>query len=254
MEKLLLVFYLLVLTGTDKGYSQAKSNDITYVEYKKSSGLSYIQTVQLWFTKETALSKFKENSSIREWPAFNGKKYASLEDSLVDQEIINDLDSKMSDKSLNKTVYFKNVKDPFYIRTNFDGKGTKYCISDTVPIIQWELLSDTTILLGFNCQKANFTFKSGQKGYAWFVPNIPVPFGPEKVGGLPGLILKIGSYDGNYKVEASAIKYPYNEQIVIAPCTGGINITDKKLTEHLNKQNEEMFKMMDSFKQRRDNN
>ena len=63
--------------------------------------------------------------------------------------------------------------------------------SDSVPKLKWEFLTeDSDSILGYGCSKATAEF-AGRKYTAWFTAEIPLPFGPYKFGGLPGLILKI---------------------------------------------------------------
>ncbi|MDL2257346.1 GLPGLI family protein [Bacteroidales bacterium OttesenSCG-928-I14] len=42
---------------------------------------------------------------------------------------------------------------------------------------------------------------------AWFAPGIPIPNGPWKFGGLPGLILKLYDTDENFIFECDGIEY-----------------------------------------------
>lgn len=63
--------------------------------------------------------------------------------------------------------------------------------SEPVPVMQWEFAADSTrTILGFECQMATVEF-AGRKYSAWFTTELPLPYGPYKFGGLPGLILKI---------------------------------------------------------------
>ncbi|MFT4031057.1 MAG: GLPGLI family protein [Siphonobacter sp.] len=59
-----------------------------------------------------------------------------------------------------------------------------------VPDIQWEIASDTKNIGKIECQKATCFF-AGRQYTAWFAPSIPFPYGPWKLGGLPGLILEV---------------------------------------------------------------
>ncbi|MEQ1744566.1 MAG: GLPGLI family protein [Saprospiraceae bacterium] len=72
----------------------------------------------------------------------------------------------------------------------------KNCVvSDTLGTIQWTLHDDEQRVFGqFTCLKATGSFR-GRDYEAWYAPDIPVPSGPFKLGGLPGLILEAQTTD-----------------------------------------------------------
>lgn len=61
--------------------------------------------------------------------------------------------------------------------------------------MQWEMVDSTTNILGYYCLMATTDYH-GRRWTAWFTPDIPVPFGPWKFRGLPGLILKAEADNG----------------------------------------------------------
>lgn len=52
-----------------------------------------------------------------------------------------------------------------------------------------KLSHETIQILNFKAQKATAKY-GGRKWTAWFCQEIPIPNGPYKFGGLPGLIVK----------------------------------------------------------------
>src|SRR5690606_32559800 len=66
--------------------------------------------------------------------------------------------------------------------------GRDYLLDEEMPELDWEILEDTKDIGGYICQKAVANFK-GRVYEAWFTTEIPMPFGPWKLQGLPGLIL-----------------------------------------------------------------
>lgn len=59
------------------------------------------------------------------------------------------------------------------------------------PVISnWELADETRVINTITCKKAKVKFK-GRNWIAWYAPEIPLPYGPMKFSGLPGLIIKI---------------------------------------------------------------
>lgn len=74
--------------------------------------------------------------------------------------------------------------------------------TDSVPALDWVFGNEETdTILGYECRKATTEF-AGRQYTAWFTPEIPLPFGPYKFGGLPGLILKIEDGERQFVWEA----------------------------------------------------
>ena len=70
---------------------------------------------------------------------------------------------------------------------------------------QWEIVSDSTeTILGYECMMAESDYH-GRHWQAWFTPEVAVPFGPWKLHGLPGLILKAEA-DGGFAFTATGIE------------------------------------------------
>lgn len=77
-----------------------------------------------------------------------------------------------------------------------------FVYSDSVPTLEWSFNDETTdSIMGYDCSKATVEF-AGRNYTAWFTPEIPLPFGPYKFGGLPGLILKLEDAERQYIWEA----------------------------------------------------
>lgn len=70
---------------------------------------------------------------------------------------------------------------------------------------QWNIMEDSTAtVLGYECVMAESDYH-GRHWRAWFTPEIPMPYGPWKLNGLPGLILKAES-DGGFSFIATGIE------------------------------------------------
>jgi GLPGLI family protein len=72
-----------------------------------------------------------------------------------------------------------------------------YLVEEPIPVINWQISTDTATFGGMHCQKATAHFK-GRDYTAWFCPDIPFHGGPWKLSGLPGLILE--AYDSKKQV------------------------------------------------------
>lgn len=75
--------------------------------------------------------------------------------------------------------------------------------STPLPKFDWKILDKQEKLFGYTCNKATTTF-GGRKYTAWYTIDIPLPYGPYKFGGLPGLILKIEDSDKMYVWELAS--------------------------------------------------
>lgn len=66
---------------------------------------------------------------------------------------------------------------------------TKYVIEESYPEPDWKIVDEEKQIGGYLAQKATTHF-GGRDYTVWFTPEIPLPFGPWKLHGLPGLILE----------------------------------------------------------------
>jgi len=102
-------------------------------------------------------------------------------------------------------------------------QGRPFVISDTLRTPEWRLLDDTKEIHGMKCQKA-VAKVYGREYEAWFSADIPIPYGPWKLNGLPGLILEARSTDGEINFEIREIQQASNEPHEIMPPSEGKNI------------------------------
>ena len=82
--------------------------------------------------------------------------------------------------------------------------GKPFYLSDSLYPMHWEITADEKRLDSFNCVKAKCRFR-GRDYIAWFSPDIPLPFGPWKMGGLPGLIIDLQDVDENLVIRLRSI-------------------------------------------------
>ncbi len=72
-------------------------------------------------------------------------------------------------------------------------------------IISWEIQSESEDISGYNTQRATTQF-AGRNYTAWFTTEIPIPDGPYKFSGLPGLILKLEDSRQEYVFQFKGLK------------------------------------------------
>ena len=86
---------------------------------------------------------------------------------------------------------FKNM--PEGKNTVYQGFGfNRYTYEEDIESQEWILGDSVRSILGYECRQAECDYR-GRHWIAWYAPEIAVPEGPWKLGGLPGLILE--AYD-----------------------------------------------------------
>ena len=130
-------------------------------------------------------------------------------------DIINHFDSLATEQVRRGAESYSNVSgNPWPLEITRPIRGNKadlkyrlsisafFVYPDSVPSLEWNFSDeDTDSIMGFECRKATVQF-AGRSYTAWFTPEIPLPFGPYKFGGLPGLILKLEDAERQFVWEA----------------------------------------------------
>jgi GLPGLI family protein len=126
-------------------------------------------------------------------------------------ESINIRGSRLITNYVGNQVYFDREKDTLW--SYIMGMGNIY-IKEKKPTINWTFEKDTKKIGVFTCKKATATFR-GRDYTVWYTTAIPIPYGPWKLNGLPGLVLE--GYDSEYKIYFyfKNIEYPLKKKIKI---------------------------------------
>jgi GLPGLI family protein len=121
-----------------------------------------------------------------------------------------------SEEKSEESEGYSGRKEEFNVRRNFEKNtmndalemlGKTYLVEDSLGTPNWKILNDIKDVAGHICMKAMIedTLKK-QKIIAWFAQDIPVNAGPERLYGLPGLILELDINDGAVTIEATKIE------------------------------------------------
>lgn len=166
MHKIILILLLSNI------YTQENIQNHTIVEYTLDLNLDIPISKNSQLTFTSAQSIYKEGKGDIK--------------SIPDNTQVRDL------SGTNPTFYFVNLKDrTLRMKTQLDGE--RIIVKENLPAIEWNIKPDSKReIMGFDCIEAEALFR-GRLYTAWFSPDIPVPFGPWKLQGLPGLILE--AYD-----------------------------------------------------------
>ena len=81
----------------------------------------------------------------------------------------------------------------------------KFAYAEPLGQLTWAVSPTTATIAGYTCQRATTTY-AGRHWEAWFTREIPVPEGPYKFYGLPGLIVKLADIGANYTYELARLR------------------------------------------------
>lgn len=80
-----------------------------------------------------------------------------------------------------------------------------FVYDESIPEMEWQLLDGADSVAGYACKIAQTHFR-GRVWKAWYTLQIPIPTGPWKLHGLPGIILRAVDQTGTYSFECIGIE------------------------------------------------
>ncbi len=130
-----------------------------------------------------------------------------------------------------KQVYNNRKKDTIYWNQWVD-----FYVAEKTPKIEWKLIKETKKIGDFTANKATCSFR-GRDYTAWYILDVPLPYGPWKLQGLPGLIIE--AYDTHKEMYFyfKSLEYPTKNKTKITQI--------QRPKDHL-----ETWKTLDDFKKR----
>ena len=121
------------------------------------------------------------------------------------------------DKKQMKETIANSAGGPVRLNRQISGSGTEYyqypndrkllrkeslfgnfLVTESLPVINWQITGDTATYGGLHCQKATCHFK-GRDYTVWFCPDLPLHLGPWKLNGLPGVIVEASDATGDVR-------------------------------------------------------
>mgnify|MGYP005820024803 CR=1 FL=1 len=111
-----------------------------------------------------------------------------------------------------KQVYFNRKSDSLWWSQRF--RGNIY-VAESRPKIDWKLTDETKKIGDIKAFKATGGFR-GRNYTVWYIRDIPLPYGPWKLQGLPGLIVE--AYDDRKEmfIYFKSLEFPTNNQTPIS--------------------------------------
>jgi GLPGLI family protein len=226
----LFVFFLLLNTQL---LSQSIPNTL-FVKYQR---LNETDGYNQWFTTTGTFYSWLANETPPvNVPVIVDDKLIFTSDTVLYKNEIKDFIKKATEdarKQKQQVFYRSNFSDLLiYSGISFDNKV--FLITDSLqPMTNWEVISDTTIILGFKCQKA-VTNYYGTNFEAYFTTEFEFSGGPKNFRGLPGIILKVENLQTKTGYMAIELQYPYKDKIPKIP-DEGIPITKSEFMKRQEK-------------------
>ncbi|MEX0595552.1 MAG: GLPGLI family protein, partial [Candidatus Paceibacterota bacterium] len=129
--------------------------------------------------------------------------------------------------SLGGRIY-RNIKDKLIInRRPKNSISEAFIFKENWVDINWKIESDTKKIGNYTATLAKGSFR-GRDYSAWFTYDIPIPFGPWKLHGLPGLILEAEDSEKMMRFYATEVIIPFENTEIIKEPTAENEITHKE--------------------------
>jgi len=208
------------------------------------------QTIEVHYQIQIDLSGGKSQPNLQQYHLTNSQG-KSLQKKFLEKH-----SSENRDGSTSRFVKVGN--DTTFIYKNFSTDRliseerifTKaFVVEDNLQLFKWTIEADTLTVLSQKCRKASTKFR-GREYIAYFAEDIPIPDGPYKFNGLPGLILKVLMVNSEsvFVAEAVSIRLNGTNKEIRNPFEG------KKLTryEDYKKEHKRKSSEMEAYSQQGD--
>jgi GLPGLI family protein len=185
----------MILIINFKAISQ-KQTSIGKIEYEmivKTNNNLDIFNATLIFNEQISKFIFNKKQQNNEIIEKKGK-----EDKTIINIKINDTISNSIINDLNKKEIYNITKEEIIFEENNSQN--------------WNLVDEEKNIGNLKCKKATCSFR-GRDYIAWFSDEVPLPFGPWKFNGLPGLIIEISDKANEVFFSLININIPYNTEI-----------------------------------------
>lgn len=204
MKRKIIISFLLIAIW---GKVNAQNSESALVEYKIYTDRASVYE-HLPFSTDTVKGILKFNSNQSSFQINTGKNGRRN----INQIFAGGQDLFYRDSSKNEFIQqTTKLKEPYRI---------------TLETLDWTIMSEQRVINNYLCVKAIRKKEDlngdglAEKGeiIAWFTPEIPVPYGPSKYGGLPGLIVQC-EY-GNTIIKLNKVHWNEEELKILEPNLG----------------------------------
>jgi GLPGLI family protein len=231
----LLIFLIPTFGLTQSGY-------VTYIQYEGEKPT----IVSMYFDKTQSLYIYNIGKKGRIHKAANGEVIDFDNDEKFAQQLAKygTFYEYNSDEE-GQLVYMNWQSNSLIFRDIFRNDA---CIvkEPILPKFKWVLRKDFKKIGKYSCQKAVAKIR-GRNYEAWFTTEIPIPTGPWKLHGLPGLILEATDDSKKYRYIFQSIDMPLKDKDVLTKLpTKGKVINLKEYPNFLKLQDENYKREIES--------
>lgn len=201
MKSLLIITITLFSTNTFCQNSKSEGFiDYQFTHHYDTLNLDkkHTETLRLYYNNDIAV--YRSLARLQ----FDSAKHAEFQQAVSENKTFNMNLGQLPSGSIEQFFTFSKDQKTLSFRKFLN---VNYLAVDTTTI-NWNLYSDTITIFGYKCQKAVGDFK-GRTYTVWFSTSLPYSFGPWKLKGLPGIILKAVDSKNQVSFIASGINtYP----------------------------------------------
>lgn len=214
-------------------YGQTSQKGIAMYEYQIPNEKLLIKEAALEFDQDQTLFTYNRTKSIQKGvdDAIAGSdNKINVSISTADEQGFATYRDFKNKEIINRSPKIGKLFDPF----TYDDEWISF---------DWEIKEQFKKVGKYNVQKAIGKFR-GRTYIAWFTEEIPLPYGPWKLFGLPGLIIEAEDTEQMFKAKLLSIKYPCECDIRIEKPTAEENKSLRQYVEFRENIHKMIFEKM----------
>lgn len=208
MKKLFLAIFCLC---TNLLFGQQNQTHTGVVTYEQIDNYGQKTIVQLFFSNEKSFYISNRGSKSRVNKLANGETLDTHDDAKLTKQLMSG--------GMIYPYYIDEEGDVIYMNWKSDSLIFRQVLKHDpvivlephLPKINWKITTESKKVGTFLCFKAIALFR-GRNYEAWFTPDLPIPTGPWKLHGLPGLILEAQDTKAEFKYIFQSIEIPLKNE------------------------------------------
>lgn len=144
--------------------------------------------------------------------------------------------------AMDKEPLFKDFTEGYYLKPYDLGKT--YLVKDSLENFDWKISKDKAQIAGFDTYKAVGVMNDSIQVTAWYSPKLNFKDGPDRLWGLPGLILKAEFTANDAEMIITAVNVVVkDEELKIQRPAKGKTLTNKEFMDEMQKLQEQYKEM-----------